>query len=72
MIKNEREYRITKAQVERFERALEALRTRPAARGVDPDLPRLEAEGIRAQLDELREDLAEYEAFRAGVGPWIS
>ncbi|MEE9280908.1 MAG: helix-turn-helix domain-containing protein [Myxococcota bacterium] len=66
MIKNEREYRITRAQAERFQRDLESLGDRKPLRGVDPDLPRLEAAALRSQLEELREQLAEYEALRAG------
>ena len=66
MIKNEREYRITRAQAERFERALADLAERQPPRGVDPKLPQLEAAALRSQLDDLREQLAEYEALRAG------
>jgi transcriptional regulator with XRE-family HTH domain len=67
MIKNEREYRITKAQAEKFERAL-ARFAQPA--GVDgeihPLLRKAQEDALRSQLADLRTELEEYEALRAG------
>jgi ribosome-binding protein aMBF1 (putative translation factor) len=64
MITNERQYRITKAEAERFEQAL--------AHGTEEDAhlhPRLRQamrEGLESQLTDLLEQLAEYEALRGG------
>jgi transcriptional regulator with XRE-family HTH domain len=61
MIKNAREYQITKAQVARFERALVGLEP-----GVDPALAELEADAIRGQLSDLRAELEEYDELTSG------
>jgi transcriptional regulator with XRE-family HTH domain len=66
MIKNEREYRITKAQAKDFERALDNLRNAPARADVHPVLQRAELDALRSQLDDLREQVQEYEALKAG------
>ncbi|MCL4204864.1 MAG: helix-turn-helix domain-containing protein [Pirellulaceae bacterium] len=63
MIKNERQYRITKAQVGKFERALNEVSSRE---GVDPLLAKLETDALRSQLEELQQQLEEYEALRSG------
>jgi len=56
MIKNERQYRITKAQVGKFERALNEVSSRE---GIDPLLARLESDALRSQMDELQQHLEE-------------
>jgi ribosome-binding protein aMBF1 (putative translation factor) len=63
VIKNERQYRITKLQVERFEQALAVLsrRTKPAS-----VLERAQEDGLRSQLEDLKIELVEYEALRSG------
>lgn len=66
MIKNERQYRITKAQAQRFEEALKNL-----ANGVEkkkqenPLLFETQVSAIESQLEDLREELAEYKALTA-------
>jgi DNA-binding transcriptional regulator YiaG len=66
MITNERQYRITKAALNRFEEGLAAL----AASGPGPDVhPRIRQAMIEAnesQRDELREELERYEDLRSG------
>ena len=64
MIANERQYRITKAAAERFEEAL--AKSRQPRTDLDPRLQQAMREGIESQLEELREQLAEYEALRTG------
>ena len=67
MIKNERQYRITRAQAERFSQELrefEAQRSEPAE--VHPLLLKAREDALRSQLDDLEADLREYEALRAG------
>lgn len=67
MIKNERQYAITKNQAEKFARALERLTSQPEkTRKVHPLLPKAEADAIRSQLADLRAELNEYEALRSG------
>ncbi len=64
MITNERQYRITKAEVKRFEKALEDLASEPADR--QPKMRKVMQKSMESQLEELRENLAEYEALRSG------
>ncbi len=64
MIKNERQYRITRNQAEKFERALEALRLRPA-RNVPPLLCKAEEEALRSQLTDLRAEMRDYDRLRS-------
>ncbi len=64
MITNERQYRITKAEAKRFEEALaqpekESLR-------IHPRIQQAMREGLESQLEELRDQIAEYEALRTG------
>ena len=56
MIKNERQYRITKAQ---------ALKSEGAPAETDPILRRAEIEALDSQLGELRAELQEYEALKS-------
>ena len=66
-MKNERQYRITRAQAERFSQALrefEGQRSEPA--GVHPLLLKAREDAIRSQLGDLEGALREYEALRAG------
>lgn len=62
MIKNERQYRITNAQAEQFERALAA----EPDRDLHPLLVKAQEDALRSQLADLRVELEEYEALRAG------
>jgi transcriptional regulator with XRE-family HTH domain len=67
MIKNERQYKITKAQADRFERSIENLGETPSVgKEVHPLILRAQQDALRSQLVELQEDLKEYEALRAG------
>ena len=63
MIKNERQYAITKAQAERFTQALERL-TNAATAGapVPPRLRKAEEEALRSQLTQMQAELADYES----------
>lgn len=67
MIKNERQYRITSAETDRFEKAL-ASRPPAPPRGseIHPRFWEAEGEALAAQLAELRQDIAIYEALQAG------
>ena len=68
MIRNDREYRTTKSQAEKFAAAVEALdaEDRPPE-GVHPRLRRAEADGLRSQLADLRSEMRDYERLSAGT-----
>ena len=67
MIKNERQYRITRTQAERFARTLEGLRNRPeGADGVHPMIAQAQVDAVSSQLTDLEAELREYEAIREG------
>ena len=61
MIKNEKQYRITKAQVRRFQDAIAELagQTRPS--NIKPRLWEAQREAARSQMQELREQIEAYE-----------
>jgi DNA-binding XRE family transcriptional regulator len=66
VIKNERQYRITHRQIERFEEALARLSEHEAERShLDPILRKAEEDGITSILAELREEIQEYEVLRS-------
>jgi ribosome-binding protein aMBF1 (putative translation factor) len=72
MIKNERQYRITKAQADRFDSALSRFaRDATIDERVHPLLHKAQEEALRSQLADLRAELEEYEALRSGRGPVI-
>src|SRR4051812_9985113 len=67
MIKNERQYRITKSQADKLREAFAELSAGNVERGdVHPLLVKAQKEALRSQLDELNEQLYEYEALRSG------
>ena len=70
MIKNERQYRITKAQAERFRKTLESLRkpTRATA-ALHPRIAQAQQEAVLSQLADLERELREYEALKQGDFP---
>ncbi len=65
MIKNGRQYRITKAQAARFEAALKVLAESPSRRDTHPLIRKAEEEALRSQLNDLEAALAEYEELRS-------
>ena len=64
MIANERQYRITNAAAREFEEVLARLETVEAHRS--PEMRRVMREAMESQLDELREEIAAYDALRSG------
>ncbi|MBN1312200.1 MAG: helix-turn-helix transcriptional regulator [Anaerolineae bacterium] len=64
MIRNERQYRITKAQADKFKRALDESAAQSA--GKHPLLAQATKDALQSQYDELREQLDEYEALTSG------
>jgi len=67
MIKNERQYRITKSQITRFEAALVEVAARHAESAPATwVLERAQQEALESQVIDLRAELAEYEELRSG------
>jgi ribosome-binding protein aMBF1 (putative translation factor) len=65
MIRNEREYRITKAAAEKFERALEEFDPRPSAHpNVHPRLIQAQRDAMASQLETLQQEVKDYERLR--------
>ena len=66
VIKNERQYRITRAQAEKFEHAIAELVSTPDTLGMQPVLKEARIDALRSQLGDLKADLEEYQALRSG------
>jgi transcriptional regulator with XRE-family HTH domain/Zn-dependent peptidase ImmA (M78 family) len=69
MIKNERQYRITKAQVKRFDEAIRELQD-SGGKGdppvTHPLLITAQIDALKSQVEELNEELREYDALQSG------
>jgi hypothetical protein len=72
MIKNERGYRITKAQANKFEHAQSQLAASEAITGLHPLIQKAQRDALQSQLAELREQIAGYESLRYGQQAVIS
>lgn len=66
MIKNERQYRITNAQAEKFAAALLRFDEHTLAGEVHPLIAQAERSALQSQYDDLRAELSEYEELRSG------
>lgn len=67
MIKNERQYRITKAQADRFKEALRQFtEVEDGGQGIHPKLRKAQEDAMRSQLADLEAELEAYEALRSG------
>lgn len=66
MIKNEKQYRITKAQARRFEEALAELNQQQRPPSVTPRLWHAQRDAAESQLLELRQQLSAYEQLQTG------
>ena len=63
MIKNERQYRVTKAQAERFRQALTELKKNT---GVPSSLGKIQSDAISSQLEQLEGQILEYKELKSG------
>jgi len=67
VIKNDRQYRITKAQADRFRTALRGLDDHSAEQSdIHPILFKVKHDALKSQLADLEKDLLEYDGLRAG------
>ncbi len=66
MITNERQYKMTKTAAKRLQEGFEAAKNRDPSATVDPRIHAAMQEGIRSQLEELHDQIAEYERLRRG------
>lgn len=64
MITNERQYRVTKGEIGRFETALSTVDKQN--RDLHPKMRKAMRESMVSQLEELRQEIADYEALRSG------
>lgn len=65
MIKNERQYRITKVQAQKFERALATVQEKPD-RDIHPVFQKVERTALLSQWEDLQTQLREYEELQSG------
>jgi len=64
MIKNERQYKITKVQLSKFEEALiEMIEVKNTANQEDLLLRQVYVEALQSQVDELKEEIQDYESL---------
>ena len=69
MIKNERQYRITKAQVEKFRKSLSEIEKEKKTANIHPLLLKAEKDAQASQLLDLQREIQEYEDLRTGKFP---
>ena len=65
MITNERQYKITRSEADRFRNAISDLAKGPARLDVHPRLLQAEREAMEGQLADLRAELAEYDRLKS-------
>lgn len=66
MITNERQYAISKAELRRFEEAIEAQRESGPPAGLDPRIGEAMASAASSQAETLREEIKRFEDLREG------
>jgi ribosome-binding protein aMBF1 (putative translation factor) len=66
VIKNEKQYRITKAQVRRFQDALAELATQERPSNITPRLWEAQRQAAESQVEELTGQVEEYERLYIG------
>lgn len=72
MITNERQYKITRSEAEKFKGALAGFEVAAAARAnVHPRLLQAEREALESQLEDLQVELDSYEALQDAEAPVI-
>ena len=67
MITNERQYRITKAQADKFADALISVMESQPDDKIHPSLRKAEIDALESQLADLRQQIQEYEQLKSGM-----
>ena len=65
MITNERQYKITRSEADRFRKAISDLTKAPARPNVHPRLLQAEREAMESQLADLQAEIAEYDRLKS-------
>lgn len=65
MITNERQYKITRSEADRFRKAIGELDKGPARADIHPRLLQAEREAMESQLDDLQAELLEYDRLKS-------
>jgi hypothetical protein len=68
VIKNEKQYRVTKAQVQRFQDALAELAGQQRPSNIAPRLWEAQRQAAQSQMEDLREQVQAYERLHVGQG----
>lgn len=68
MIKNEREYRITRAQVRRLTAALQEMTAPERKSALPPAIVQAQRDALASQLSELEAEVRAYEELKGGNG----
>lgn len=69
MIKNERQYRITKSQVDKFAETLAEFDRQSKTSNIPPLILKAQREAVESQLEDLRRQIQEYDELRTGNPP---
>lgn len=72
MITNERQYKITRSEADRFRKAITELTQGPMRADVHPRLLQAEREAMESQLADLQAELAEYDRLKSADLSMIS
>jgi len=68
MIRNERQYRITKTKLNEFQLALVELKSLPEPTEINAKLDyQLDLDTLSSQIEEFEEEIAEYESLQRGT-----
>lgn len=71
MIKNQRQYQLTKAQVARFNAVLDDLAHRPTKASEHPRLRKAQVDAVTGQRDDLVAQMDDYDALVSGRRPTL-
>lgn len=67
MIANEKQYKITKAELKRFEEALASFDAQARIdEGIDPRIVEVQKKAIKSQIESFKHEVTEYELLKSG------